>query len=332
MNPRLTGALAALLILPAQAQETPPEAGLALATLNVQEGGTRGEDGVWRGGTFRLVPRFDAPAGHGPRDQLVAFEGPGWESDRVGYRLYLDERNVPDVYGKKLPGAVLPRIGQGKDDYHDMADWGMDILQVDATLGAGGIGVLRAGKVTQLGPARLASSVVSLPDRAIVMVESRGWAGEGGPANMVASYAISPGSRLTHVEAHLAGHVPQMMAGLVRHPGTVAVEGGSGKWRYAASWGDQSLAKDGLGLALFFRRDEAGGPADRDGNIAIAFCDRGVLRYAFAAAWVQEPGAPRTLPEYRAWLDATVKELDGGDQRVLEKDCVYDAGVGTRRQ
>ncbi|RYY35469.1 MAG: DUF4861 domain-containing protein, partial [Sphingomonadales bacterium] len=86
--------LAAPLLLIA-AQDTPQP--FAAATLNVQQGGTRGEDGKYSGGSFKLVDRFEAPAAHGPRDQLIAFEGPGWESDKVAYRLYLDERNVPDI-------------------------------------------------------------------------------------------------------------------------------------------------------------------------------------------------------------------------------------------
>lgn len=332
MNPRLVGALAALLILPAEAQQSPPGRGLAQATLNVQEGGTRDTEGVYRGGTFRPVDRFDVPAEHGPRDQLVAFEGPGWESDRVGYRLYLDARNVPDIYGKKLPGAVLPRIGRGKDDYHDMADWGMDILQVDQTLGMGGIGVLRGGKVTQLGPsARIAAGVRNLVGKAMVTVENHGFRGNAGPASMVATYSIAAGSRVTHVDARVSGKAPRMLAGIVQHPGTVKIEGGVGKYHYVASWGDQSLAKDGLGLVLFYRVDEAGGPADQDGSIVIAFCDPARIRYAFAAVWAQEPGAPRTLPELRAWADAEVLRIDTADPGPRAAECVYDTRVRALR-
>ena len=104
-------------------QDSAPPA--PLATLNVRQAD----------GSYKLVDRFDVPADHKIHDGQVAMEGPGWESDKVAYRLYLDERNVPDIYGKKLPHPVLPTIGMGKDDYHSMAPWGQDIFQVDQSLG-----------------------------------------------------------------------------------------------------------------------------------------------------------------------------------------------------
>ena len=134
--------LAAPLLIAAGQDSAPPA---PLATLNVRQAD----------GGYKLVDRIDVPADHRIHDGLIAMEGPGWESDRIAYRLYLDERNVPDIYGKKLPGNVLPTIGMGKDDYHSMAPWGQDIFQVDQSLGMGGIGVLRGGVATQLGKAKI---------------------------------------------------------------------------------------------------------------------------------------------------------------------------------
>jgi hypothetical protein len=319
--------LALPLLVAAAPQDTPPP-GMALATLNIQQGGTRDAEGVYRGGTFKLVDKFEAPAEHGPRDALIAFEGPGWESDKVAYRLYLDERNVPDIYGKKLPGPILPRIGQGKDDYHSMADWGMDILQVNQSLGTGGIGVLRGGKVTQLGPSQVSASVTNHPSLAEVRVESRGFAGDGGPANMVATYSIAAGSRVTHVEAVLTGRVPQMIAGIIRHPGVTLVQGKAKGWGYFGTWGDQSLAKDGLGIVLFYPLDEASGTLVGETDITIGFCSPSHFRYAFAAAWIQEPTAPKSLQAFDAWARATAVELDRTDpQPTSYANCISIPGI-----
>jgi hypothetical protein len=314
MKPALLLALPLLLLA---AQDAP--APYALATLNVQQGGTRDAEGVYRGGTFKLVERFDAPAEHGPRDALIAFEGPGWESDKVAYRLYLDERNVPDIYGKRLPRPVLPHIGQGKDDYHAMADWGQDILQVNQSLGAGGIGVWRETNaethkygVTQLGPSRVSASIVNTPGRASVRVTSLGFAGDEGPANLTATYSIMPASRITEVEATVDGAVPGMIAGIIRHPGVEIVSGKSGKWSFIGTWGVQSLAKDELGMVLFYRTDTAM-PIKGETDISIQFCDRHHFRYAFAAAWIQEPGAPKSRAAFEAWALTATAEFDRAD-------------------
>lgn len=303
-----------LLLIAAQDAPAP----YALATLNVRQGGTRDAEGVYRGGTFHLVDSYTPPAEHGPRDALIAFEGPGWESDQVAYRLYLDERNVPDIYGKKLPGPILPRIGQGKDDYHAMADWGQDILQVNQSLGTGGIGVwrwdpkTRKSSVTQLGRSRISAAVHNSPAGASVEVTSLGFQGERGPADLVATYSIAPGSRVTKVDARASGSVPAMIAGIIRHPNVTIFKGAAGKWSYIGTWGDQSLAKDGLGIALFYRADEAV-PIIGETDIAVLFCNPWSFRYAFAAAWIQEPAAPKSGPAFDAWMKQTAAELDQSD-------------------
>lgn len=293
----------------------------ALATLKVQQGGTRGDDGVYRGGVFRAVFDFTPPTDHGPRNGLIAFEGPGWESDLVAYRLYLDERNVPDIFGKKLPDPVLPKIGQGKDDYHVMADWGQDILQVNQSLGAGGIGVWRDGKVTQLGPAQVSASITHLPQQAAVSVNSRDFAGEDGPASLAATYSIRAGSRITDVDAIVTGAVPRMIAGIIRHPRVRVVRGSAGKWSYIGTWGVQSLAKDELGMVLFYRTDSTTEPMVGKTDISIQFCDRNRFRYAFAAAWVQEPAAPKTLAAFRDWATSAAAHYDRGDVAPAVTPC-----------
>lgn len=283
----------------------------ARATLNVQQGGTRGADGKVSGSSFALVDSFDVPADHQIHDQLIAFEGPGWESDKIAYRLYLDERNVPDIYGKRLPAPILPRIGMGQDDYHTLADWGMDIFQVNQSLGMGGIGVLRDGKVTQLGRSTIHAEARNLGPIALVDVDNDGFAGAQGPANMKTRYAIKPGSRITMVSSIVTGPAPRMVAGLTLHPGVTQVSGGAGRWRYFGSWGKQSLAKDDLGIVLFYRANDAIQTGNNNGSLFVEFCDPTRIRYAFAAAWVQEPGAPQTLKAFRAWADATAREFDG---------------------
>ncbi|MEI9906336.1 MAG: glycoside hydrolase family 88 protein [Asticcacaulis sp.] len=131
---------------------------LTRATLNVQDGGTLNGKLI-TGGTFWLRKDYEVPSDHFIHDGLIAFEGLGWESDKVAYRLYLDERNVIDIYGKKVARPILPDIGQNVGDYHSMNDWGQDIFQVDQSLGMGGIGEVRDGKAAQVGKARVIAHV-----------------------------------------------------------------------------------------------------------------------------------------------------------------------------
>jgi hypothetical protein len=74
---------------------------------------------------------------------LAAFqmEGPAWESDKIAFRNYFDARNGIDIYGKITSRMALDSIGTG-ENYHNMLPWGMDILHVGTSLGAGALGML----------------------------------------------------------------------------------------------------------------------------------------------------------------------------------------------
>lgn len=321
MNRRLL-LLAPLLLAAGPANAPQP---YALPSLTVRQGGTLGADRIYTGGSFVPVTEFDPPDSHWRSDTLIAFEGPGWETDKIGYRLYLDARNVPDIYGKKLPGPILPKIGHGIDDYHEMADWGRDIFQVDDSLGMGGIGVLRDGKATQLGPAHIHADIRQTTSGwAKVHVTNRGFAGDGGAADLDTVYSIGPGSRVTWVDAGVAGHVPAMVAGLRHHSGTRLIrspEDGRG-FGYVATWGRQSLAGDDLGIVLFYPLEEARFGGDDGMSLYVRFCDPRSIHYAFAAAWVQEPGAPKTEAAFRKWLDETALDL-GMTTRVIPQGQHY---------
>lgn len=68
------------------------------------------------------------------------FEGVGWENEQVAFRNYLDMRNGMDIFGKTTQELLLHRVGlQGDDDYHHLLDWGMDVLKVGSSLGAGSV-------------------------------------------------------------------------------------------------------------------------------------------------------------------------------------------------
>ena len=80
-------------------------------------------------------------------------EGPAWENDVVGFRNYFDVRNGMDIFGKRTAEMVLDSVGlPGKQTYHEIAEWGMDILKVGNSLGAGAIGLAIGDSLYRIGP------------------------------------------------------------------------------------------------------------------------------------------------------------------------------------
>jgi len=67
-------------------------------------------------------------------------EGPGIENDKVAFRSFFDYRNGKDIYGKLVDTPVLSKVGLGAS-WHQLQSWGMDILKVGKSLGAGALAV-----------------------------------------------------------------------------------------------------------------------------------------------------------------------------------------------
>ncbi len=87
---------------------------------------------------------------------VFQMEGPAWENDIVGFRNYYDARNGIDIFGKRTSEMALHKAGIEGQDYHSLDDWGMDILKVANSLGAGAIAISFDNEVYRVGPAETA--------------------------------------------------------------------------------------------------------------------------------------------------------------------------------
>ena len=104
------------------------------------------------------------------------FEGVGWENDKIGFRTYCDMRNGKDIFGKTCKDIILPEVGK-EDNYHDIDDWGMDILKVGASLGIGAIAVIDEGVLFRLSDTKYHDFkvVTEGPVRSIFELGFKGW-------------------------------------------------------------------------------------------------------------------------------------------------------------
>jgi hypothetical protein len=131
-------------------------------------------------GTYKEVTSVKRPnitrENHGQTKKYFQFEGPGWENDRVGFRNYFDERNGMDIFGKTTTEMVLQNVGID-EDYHALQDWGMDILKVGASLGAGSLALEIDGKLHRVAPGSEGSYelVTNGPLRSIFRFKFENW-------------------------------------------------------------------------------------------------------------------------------------------------------------
>jgi hypothetical protein len=115
---------------------------------------------------------------HARTGEVYQMEGPAWENDHVGFRNYLDQRNGMDIFGKRTPEMVLDSVGiEGRQSYHEPDRWGMDILKVNTSLGAGSIGYMYKDSIYRVGDSGTGTYhlVFEGPERSRFSLEYSDW-------------------------------------------------------------------------------------------------------------------------------------------------------------
>ncbi|ANI90655.1 hypothetical protein A9P82_06670 [Arachidicoccus ginsenosidimutans] len=196
-------------------------------------------------------------------------EGPGWENDKVAFRLYFDTRNAKDIYGKRIPGMVMDTVGANpKNSYHKLSAWGMDILAVGKSLGAGGLAFsykLENGKDTlvRLGELNIKSEsydeIADGPIRAIFKMDYH-WELNHQPVEVVEYISIWGGQYFYQSKIFVKGHhLPKDLKvdmGIANFYDNRSGNFSSGNTKVLYSFGKQSEIKDDLGMAIFSRAED----------------------------------------------------------------------------
>ena len=162
-------------------------------------------NGKYAKGRFVRIDSVRVPAVHVDHDGLFQHEGPAWESDKIGYRFYLDARNRTDIFGKKVADMVLNTAGvhdlvaNNNESYESMLNWGMDNFKVGTSLGIGSIAMQSGTDVVTVSNTDSVFCVIAAngPVRSDVRAVYYGWNVAGKKYDLISSYSITAGSRLT---------------------------------------------------------------------------------------------------------------------------------------
>lgn len=199
-------------------------------------------------------------------------EGVTWENDKIGFRIYFDCRNVKDLFGKRKPLMVAddvhtPAFGS----YHDLADWGMDVLHCGSSLGAGGLALMRNDSLFRLGSTEVHEyhKIVEGPFRSIFELRYKGWNVDGDMMDAVERVTIYPGKYWFESDVTVKGckNDDKIVTGIVTsHLKSEPFKFIAANFQCIGTHGVQSLNKDELGMAVLVPANEAG-KIDRTTNI-----------------------------------------------------------------
>jgi unsaturated chondroitin disaccharide hydrolase len=116
----------------------------------------------------------------------MKFDGLGWESERTAWRIYFDQRNAIDIWGKRRPGLYLDMFGAPEYVYNEESPLGRDIYRIGDAIGIGAVAALVDGKVVKVADvAERKWRIVSAgPVRVIVELAYKGWKVGGREVNV----------------------------------------------------------------------------------------------------------------------------------------------------
>lgn len=181
-----------------------------------------------------LTSDFRTPKDSFPPDRYpYQMDGVAWENDLIAFRHYFDGRNNRDVYGKRVSAMVLDTVGIGNDghpanSYQTLNEWGRDILNVGGSFGLGGLAIMSADTIIQLGDIRTGRKenidstyyrlITKGAVRSVFQLKYKGWAIGTNKINLLQTITIWAGKHNYEntVEAKNLPHGFNLFTGIVR--------------------------------------------------------------------------------------------------------------------
>jgi hypothetical protein len=188
----------------------------------------------------------------------------GWESERCAYRMYYGQI---EAFGKRIDGLILGGLKGMKGSYHQMQDWGMDVLHVGAASGLGGLSIWEGENRLPVimpegkGSLRITRQVVARgPVRSLVRVDFSGLKGKRGEYRVRMEMSAYAGNRYSQVDVTIWSPDGKEV---VYSPGLEKLArdewymlSGSG---VLASWGNGYEGAGEIGLGIIYRPEEYAG-------------------------------------------------------------------------
>lgn len=228
---------------------------------------------------------------------MYQMEGPAWENDKVGFRNYFDSRNGKDIFGKTTSAMTLHSTGSKGQNYHKLDEWGMDILKVANSLGAGGAALCWGDSLIRLGntPSARFKIITEGPIRSVFEITHNGWQTPIGNLNVTERITIWAGQYAFHEELIVYPTSPvNWIVGFVnKHVKDMVEE----KWKgghYIATYDNQSENSDQLGMAIIAPQDlteESGKSPDSGTGVTETYYlktkaeNKKSISFSFIAGW-----------------------------------------------
>lgn len=298
--------------------------GTSYAEISIAQGGkwidgSRNHKEYSNGTSFKNVSELTVPKEHTDHSWYIRYEGPGWESNKVGYRLYLDWRNAIDIFGKTTEEIILPKVGQDNfDSYHEMNDWGMDILKAGKSMGIGSIGRYLDGRVLHFENVdQTKAKIENTNSSSSVNIDYEGWKTGNDKINLHSKLTITPNHRYTKHEVTPSKAIEGIATGIVKFDNIELTKKTSEnkKWAYISTYGEQTLVPDKLGMAVFYKTDDLAQAVEgTDDHLLVFKPTTNTITYYFLGAWEKEKDGITNKEDFTNYINSLLEALNKNNQ------------------
>jgi hypothetical protein len=250
-------------------------------------------------------------------------EGPSWENDKIGFRLYFDVRNGKDIFGKKIPDIVLDTLVDSHRSYHLEAPWGMDILKVGTSLGAGALAFVEADTLKRLGNTKNVTfeKIVEGPVRTIFTLTYKDWPLNGKTVDVIEKVTIWVGKYGYESTVRLSdGDEPGILVtGIVNLHSHEVFTINSGQHSAIYTHDDQSYTENKLGMAVVTPAEyfiESGKTANENVEITntyfvkIKLDKNNSAGFSFYGGWEESDPSFRDKKKFEDYIRTEMVKLD----------------------
>lgn len=276
--------------------------------------GQKGEDGIT---PLNAAKRLNTEV-HEETEANFQFEGVGWENEQVAFRNYMDLRNGMDIFGKTVPQLYLDSVGvDGDDSYHEISDWGMDILKVGSSLGAGSVAFWYQDSLIRLTSTDADyRTLVDGPLRSVFALTFRGVDLGDKQIDVTHTISILPGKYYYQSTLELSDSTGvAVVVGLVDLHALEdqTLEANAARTLY--TYGAQSENADSLGMALMIAKDAYQGMVDTDSistlipNTYAFLLAPDKASYRFYAGWELSDARFEQEASFEAYLKEEMVEM-----------------------
>lgn len=262
---------------------------------------------------------------------LLHHHGADFESELVAYRVYFDERQTYDLYGKYNKQLELQTSQFYPDDEQLAAGYGDDVLWAGQTVGLGALRGWDGQKPTMVSPVKSRGQrmVASGPVRTIVELTDEGWQLGGQTFNIRQNVIIYAGHRDCEVQVYQNAPVKevQFATGVINlngkmysdHKGLVGDWGGN--WPNGAKDSIAGKPKIVVGLAVNVpEKYVISEPANQKDQFLYTLGMKGSDRLTYNMAFTcdKETFGFKDAKEWFAWMKQWKKELDNPVKVTVE--------------